>query len=173
MTTANHTGFRTFQATAVAISAFVRVQVDSNGLISVAGATDNWIGWTQEPIPASGYGTVKLRNAAGTQLATASAAITRGARIYPTAAGKIDDAAGTGVLTGFVALEAATADGDIIEVGPCDQLVFTASATQAALTAYADGSHGLAVGADMSALQAQLEGIKTALVSAGIIKGAA
>jgi hypothetical protein len=113
MTTENTTGFRTFQATAAAIAQAIRVKVDSNGLISAAGATDAAIGVTIEAVAASGYGNVKLFNAPGTFLVTAGAAITRGAVLYPLASGKVDDA-GTTVM-GLVALEAATADGDIIE----------------------------------------------------------
>jgi hypothetical protein len=113
MTTENTSGFKTFQATAAAIGAYIRVKVDSNGLISAAGATDATIGVTQEAIAASGYGTVKLYSAPGTFLHTAGAAIARGAVLYPLASGKVDDTGTTS--NGFVALEAATADGDIIE----------------------------------------------------------
>ena len=116
MTTANSSGYRTFQATSVAIAQAKRVKVDSNGLISVAAATDGAVGVTTEAVAADGYGTVKLFNAAGTFLVTANAAITRGAQLFPTAAGNVDDA-GTTALP-LVALEAATAQNDIIEAGP-------------------------------------------------------
>lgn len=116
-TTENMTGIMTFQATAAALAQAIRVKVDSNGLISVAGATDASIGVTTEAIAASGYGSVKLFNATGTFLVTAGAAITRGAQLYPLAAGKVDDT-GTTALP-LVALEAATADGDIIAAAPC------------------------------------------------------
>jgi hypothetical protein len=56
---------------------------------------------------------VKLFSAEGTFLATADAAITRGALIYPGASGKISATAGMLTAIGY-ALEAATADGDII-----------------------------------------------------------
>lgn len=114
--TENATGFRAFQATAVAIIRGKRVKVDSNGLISVAAAAEGAVGVTIEDIAASGYGTVKLFNAPGTFIIWANAAIARGAQIYPTAAGGIDDA-GTTALP-LVTLEAATAQGDLIECGP-------------------------------------------------------
>lgn len=117
MTTANQSGIRTFTATATAIAEAVRVQVDSNGLISVAGATDPAVGVTTEAIAASGRGNVKLFSAPGTFLCMAGAAIARGAQLYPLAAGKVDDTGTTKI--GLVALEAATADGDIIECAPC------------------------------------------------------
>lgn len=113
MTTSNETGLKTFQATAAALAQAVRVQVNSSGLMLVAGATDPAIGVTTEAVAASGYGTVKLFSAPGTFLVTAGAAITRGAVLYPLAAGKVDDTGTTAM--GLVALEAATADGDIIE----------------------------------------------------------
>lgn len=112
--TENTTGYRTFQATAVAIEQYVRVTVDSNGLISVAGESDLGVGVTQEAVAASGYGTVKLFGAPGTFLMQAAAAITRGAQLYGKASGEVDDS-GTYKLR-LVALEAATAQGDVIEV---------------------------------------------------------
>lgn len=115
-TTTNSSGYRTFQATATAIAQGKRVTVDSNGLISVADAAVGAVGVTTEYIVASGYGTVKLFNAPGTFMIWANAAITRGAILYPTAAGGIDDA-GTTALP-LVALEAATAQGDLIECAP-------------------------------------------------------
>lgn len=115
-TTANSSGYRTFQATAAAIVMGKRVKVDSNGLISVAAAAEAAVGVTVEDVAASGYGTVKLWNAGGTFIMWANAAITRGAQLYPTASGGIDDA-GTTALP-LVALEAATAQGDLIEVAP-------------------------------------------------------
>lgn len=115
-TTANSSGYRTFQATAAAIVMGKRVKVDSNGLISVAAAAEAAVGVTVEDVAASGYGTVKLWNAGGTFIIWANAAITRGAQLYPTASGGIDDA-GTTALP-LVALEAATAQGDLIECAP-------------------------------------------------------
>jgi hypothetical protein len=170
MTSQNVTGFKTFQATAAAIAAFVRVTYDSNGLISVAGATDNWIGVTQEYIPASGYGTVKLRGAPGTQYVMAGAVVARGAKLNPLAAGKVDDAAGTGPGCGLIALEAATGDGDVIEATACDTVAFTAGATMAALAAYGTGAFGLDSDAHMKALFDKVEAIAAALVTAGLIK---
>lgn len=115
-TTSNSTGYRTCQATAVAIGIGKRVKYASTGLISVAAAAEGAIGVTTEDIAASGYGTVKLFNAGGTFIMWANAAIAAGSQIYPTATGGIDDA-GTTALP-LVALEAATAQGDLIEVGP-------------------------------------------------------
>jgi len=115
-TTANSSGYRTCQATAVAIVMGKRVKYASTGLISVAAAAEGAIGVTVEDIPASGYGTVKLFNAGGTFIIYANAAIAAGAQLYPTAGGGVDDA-GTTALP-LVALEAATAQGDLIECGP-------------------------------------------------------
>jgi len=120
MSTANESGFKTFTATAVAIAKNVRVTIDSAGLISASGAANDWIGTTTQDIAASGTGTVRLKNSSGSHFFTASAAITRGNLLYPTASGKVDDAGTTGGTIGFVANEAASADGDIIEGVPTD-----------------------------------------------------
>jgi len=116
MATENTTGFKTFTATGTAIAKNVRVKVDASGEISAAGVAEVWIGTTTEDIAADGRGTVRLREQSGTHMMTASAAITNGAELWGTASGKVDDAdPGSGAKIGFVALEAATADGDIIE----------------------------------------------------------
>jgi hypothetical protein len=172
--TANSTGYKSFTATAVAIGEAVRVKLDSSGLISAASATEAWIGTTTAAVAASGLGSVKLRNAAGTFLVTASAAITAGALLYPTASGKVDDAAGTGVFTGLQAAEAATADGDIIEAVPCDCVAFTSSAAQAAVatTGSTNSSpYGFTTSAQADALVTLVNALRTACINAGIIKG--
>jgi hypothetical protein len=116
-TTTNSSGYRTFQATAVAIAEGIRVTVDSNGLISAAAANVGAIGVTTEPVAASGYGTVKLWNAGGTFIIQAHATgIAKGAILYPAAAGRIDDSGTTAIP--LVALEASTAQGDMIECAP-------------------------------------------------------
>ena len=113
MTLENATGLKTFQATATAIPAFCRVKCDSSGLISAANATDAMIGVTVSAARANGYCTVKLVNCDETVLMTANGAITAGAILYPAASGKVS-ASGTTAI-GYAALEAATADGDVIE----------------------------------------------------------
>jgi hypothetical protein len=130
MTTQNDTGFKSFTATAVAIEANVRVAQDSSGTIAKASATDLGIGWTQAYIAASGTGTIKLIGAPGTQLAQAAGPITRGAQLYAAADGEVDDT-GTYKIP-FIAGEAATAQGDVIEIVPvtdsyASTLVFQAS----------------------------------------------
>jgi hypothetical protein len=116
-TTSNSSGYRAFQATAVAIAEGIRVTVDSNGLISAAGAAVGAVGVTTEPIAASGWGTVKLFNAGGTFIIQAHATgITKGAILYPAAAGRVDDSGTTAIP--LVALETSTAQGDLIECAP-------------------------------------------------------
>jgi|GEM_PF-906902 len=121
----NETGYKTFTATAAAIAKNVRVVCDSDGKISAAGVSDDWIGTTTEDVAASGTGTVRLRNSQGTHFFTASAAITRGAKLYAAASGKVDDGSTVvagGAPIGFEANEAATADGDIIECIPSNHV---------------------------------------------------
>ncbi len=105
---------KTFSAGA-AIAQFLRVKL-SAGVLAAADASDVSLGVMDAPALASGDKVpVRLRNAQGTRKMVAVAAITAGNPVYAAAGGKVD-ASGT-VIEG-TALEAATADGDVIEVLP-------------------------------------------------------
>lgn len=96
-----------------AIAMYLRVKL-SAGLLAKAGSTDHELGTLESASFASGdVRAVRLRSAQGTCKMVAAGAITAGNPVYAAANGKID-ASGT-VLLG-IALEAAAADGDIIEV---------------------------------------------------------
>lgn len=105
-----------------AIGANILVKL-SAGVLAVAGASEVPIGVTEQAAFAAGdVISVRLLNSCGTIEMTAGAAITAGATVFGIANGKIDDAdPSSGVKVG-VALEAATANGDIIEVLPALQL---------------------------------------------------
>ena len=108
---------QTYSATA-AVTAFRAVSlVASTGYIQHAGAGDTPIG-TVEATSASSTAArnveVRLFNAPGTRTMVASAAVTQFAPVYVGANGKISGTA-NGVCVG-IAMEAATADGDEIEV---------------------------------------------------------
>jgi hypothetical protein len=111
-TTENTTGLKSF-VTAAAITEGQRVKVSSAGLADVAGATDLAVGVATTAAASGGTVTVKLWSAPGTFVCVASAGIAAGAQLYPTASGKVDDA-GTTALP-LVALEAASADGNLLE----------------------------------------------------------
>jgi len=96
---------------AAAIAQYLRVK--TAGALAVAGATDAELGTMEVAATAAGPATVRLRTAQGTCKMVASAAITANAYVYAAASGKI---ASTGSLLIGRALEAATADGDVIEV---------------------------------------------------------
>jgi hypothetical protein len=99
-----------------AISVNRRVTVDSAGKALLAGATSVAAGVAITPSFADGDDiTVTLRTASGTQQMVASGAITRGASVFAAASGKI---ASSGSVFVGTALEAATADNDVIEVLP-------------------------------------------------------
>lgn len=109
----NYKGF----VASAAISQHARVKCDAAGTVSTAGLTDKDIGTAMNAAFAAGDQVqVKLRTAAGTHKMIAAGAVTLGAQVNTQASGKIDDAA---TSTGFplgMALEAATANNDIIEV---------------------------------------------------------
>lgn len=117
--TTKNTSGRTFQATAVAIPAYSLVTVDSNGLISASGdnATEQIIGVTTEDVAASGYGNVQLLNAGGTiEVLAGGNTIAVAATVYIDGSGKVGtDSSNTKI---GVALQASSADGDVIEVIP-------------------------------------------------------
>ena len=115
-TTENSTGFKALNA-AAAFTQGQRAKI-SSGQWAVAGATDKAVGVAQHACASGGVLTVKLFTAPGTFLVQASGAITAGAQLYPTASGCVDDA-GTTVI-GLVALEAASASGDLIEAARCE-----------------------------------------------------
>lgn len=104
---------KTFTAGA-AIAKYLRVKL-SSGKLAASGATDDDLGQIEDASFADlDVRSVRLRTAPGTCKMVAAGAITAGARVYQAASGKIDDTV-TGKLVG-TALEAATADGDVIEV---------------------------------------------------------
>jgi len=95
---------------------YVRVKM-SGGYLAAAGATDNEIGTLQEAILTAGdYGAVLPRNVGGTRFYIAAGAFSQYAAVYGAASGYIDDVANENYIG--IALQAATAAGDIIEVLP-------------------------------------------------------
>jgi len=107
-------GCKAFVCGATAIARYTRVKL-SSGVLAVAGATDKDIGVLTRRALANDYASVLLRTAAGTTPMIASEAISAGATVFTADAGKVGNTA-TGAFQVGTALEAATADGDIIEV---------------------------------------------------------
>ena len=87
------------------------------GVTAAAGITaNNWIGVTTRTVTTAGDAVdVQLR--AVPFQGIAAAAITAGAFVYTAASGKFSVSAATGFIAG-IALTAATADGDLIEIMP-------------------------------------------------------
>lgn len=109
------TGCKTFIADA-AIVQYARVILEADGRIVTAGIAEIGDGIAQTAAFAAGDAIdVKLWNSGGTFKMIAIEASAVAANLYTEAAGKVQD---TGASTSFLfakALEAATADGDIIE----------------------------------------------------------
>jgi hypothetical protein len=100
-----------------AIAVHLRVKLDSDGRVTVAGLTDKDIGTAVTPAFAAGEPiSVRLRTAAGTHKMVAIEAFSAGARLYTEANGKVQDTAASTSFQIATALEAATADGDVVEV---------------------------------------------------------
>lgn len=100
-----------------AIAVHLRVKLDSDGRVTTAALADKEIGTAVTPAAAAGdVITVRLRSAAGTHKMVAIEALAIGATVYTETGGKVQDTAATGAFQIGTALEAATADGDVIEV---------------------------------------------------------
>lgn len=117
MSQQNDTGFVTGIA-AGAIPQFARVKPTSTaGTYDVAGLTDRSCGIAQrEAFAAGDQISIALWNKPGTFKAIAKEAFARGAKLYGEAGGKLQDTAEATSFAEAIALEAATADNDIIEV---------------------------------------------------------
>lgn len=108
--------YKTFTADE-AIAVHLRVKLDNDGRVTVAGLTDKDIGTAVTPAFAAGDQiSVKLRTGAGTHKMVAIEALAVGATLYTEANGKVQDTAAATSFQIGTALEAANNDGDIIEV---------------------------------------------------------
>lgn len=106
---------RTFIADA-AIPQFARVVFESDGRVVAAGLTDPGVGVAQLPAFAAGEAIpVKLFNSPGTFKMRASEALAVGALLYTETDGEVQDTSQATAVPFAQAMEAATADGDIIE----------------------------------------------------------
>lgn len=114
MTSMVETNTRRFPTGGTAIGRHLRVTL-STGNLAVAGIADNDIGTIEcEAFTSDTEAAVRLKSATGTRKMVAAAAVAAGAIVYAAASGKIDDTVSAQRIG--IALEAATADGDIIEV---------------------------------------------------------
>lgn len=139
MASQNDTGFLTIIAGA-ARAAFLRVY-NSSGTWTTADATHGAIGvQLAVSLAATDKVAIKSCNAPGTVKVTAAGIIAAGANCYAAAAGKV---AATGTIIEGQALEAAGADGDIIEIVPLhNRDVSTASTGTTAATWQVDSDLG-------------------------------
>lgn len=112
MTAYNSTGLLTFTSGA-ALARHLRVKL-SSGAVVVAGASDVELGTTRRTVASGQSVAVCARNAAGTDIFTASDAIVAGAVVEADADGKVVTF-DSGTRIG-VALTAAAADGDFVAV---------------------------------------------------------
>lgn len=115
MSQRDDSGFRQFTADG-AIPLYSRVKITTTG-IDVAGLAEKSIGTLQTAaaIAAGDVVSVKLRSAAGTHKVLVSEAMAQGAVAYSEASGKVQDTAQATAFIEGVILEAASADGDVVE----------------------------------------------------------
>jgi len=102
-----------------AIGKHILVKLDTAKL-AVAGLAEQAVGVIEDEAFADGdLRAVRLLSAQGTIKCVAAAAVAEAAVVYGRALGKVDDVSTSSAIRVGVALEAATAAGDIIEVLPC------------------------------------------------------
>lgn len=113
--TLNETGLKTFRAGA-AIAQFARVKLQANGTVITAGLAEKDIGTaTVAAFAANDPIAVRLRTSPGTHLVIAKEAFAAGAALYTEAGGKVQDTAETTAFLWGTALQAATAENDVVE----------------------------------------------------------
>ncbi len=117
MSQRDDSGFKTYEADE-AIALYSRVKLDSDGKITNAGLTDKSIGTLQTAaaIAAGDFVSVKLRSAAGTHKVRVKEALDAGATLYSEADGEVQDTAQATAFVEGTALEAATAEDDVVEM---------------------------------------------------------
>ena len=109
-----NSGLKAFTVGTGGVNRYERVKI-SSGTVVTAGDEEYAIGFAEETVAEGFSVTVKLINVSGSFKAIASDAITAGTDCFAAADGKVESA---GTTARFHALEASTADGDIIEVLP-------------------------------------------------------
>lgn len=106
-------------AAAEAIPIHSLVTLENTGTVSVNGLAERPIGVAESQANAAGdMIAVRLFNAGGTMKVIAVEALAIGATLYTEAAGKVQDTAQATSHPIGVAMRAATADGDVIEMIP-------------------------------------------------------
>ena len=125
------------ETAAGAVGQYLRVKTP--GAVAVAGALELGFGTMETACLAAGPCSVRPKTAIGTRKMVAAAAISAGAIVYGAASGKVSSVANSNIEG--IAREAATADGDIIEV-----LTFNAPATNGITLASGDGAVALVQG---------------------------
>ncbi|MEM1224605.1 MAG: capsid cement protein [Planctomycetota bacterium] len=109
----NDTGCGTVTLTAT-IALYERVNLDGTR----STATQQDVGCALQAGVAGDPIGVSFPNKQGTQKAIAAGAIAAGAKVYTANAGKVNDTQVSGSFLRGIAMEAASADGDIIEIMP-------------------------------------------------------
>ena len=113
-----------------ALGPHLRVKLSGGVLVVASGSEDELGTLANRTLAANEPVTVYPRGEAGVRYMVASGAISQYAQVYAAANGKV---AGSGTLTRGTAMEAATADGDIIRVA-CDQASLSGAVPRTQLT---------------------------------------
>ena len=124
MSQINTTGAKAFVTAVAGLTRYQRVDLNGSGQLVVAGEDAKCIGFVDGFVGAAtdiaigDIVTVRLLTSAGTFKAIVNEAVAAGASLYAGADGEVQDTdPGSGTIR-FIALEAGSADGSVIEVLP-------------------------------------------------------
>jgi hypothetical protein len=108
---------------AAALTQYQVVKLSAANTVDITGAGEAAIGVVMSAVASGAQAPVKLFSSEGTFPCIAAGAISAGAAVYTAAAGKVNDVqTGSGAILGY-AKEAATADGNGIEIIPAGAFV--------------------------------------------------
>lgn len=143
---------------AAALTAFTGIKIDSNGQAAVAGLGEVHDGIVENNVASGGAAMIRLRTAPGTRKVTVASSCSIGSYLYAAASGKVSTTKSGPAL--YMALQAATGDGSIVEVLPLpgrdndvSEVYKVADATDQS-NGYVDFTHGLGAAPTFYLIQA-------------------
>jgi len=110
-------GYRSFEAI-TSLNAYTLVKVSTGDAITACDETEQPVGVLHQAAAQGDEVLVALLSKVGTVRIKTAGAITRGTRVYGVDDGLVADAVGSSRVCIGIALEAATAAGDVVEVMP-------------------------------------------------------
>jgi hypothetical protein len=115
-----HDSFTITRIAAATIGPYLRVKLDANGQLALAGLNEAGVGYLTERGAVSGEPAPYRSHRAPEFVGIANEAVAVGSKLYCQANGKVSDTIGTATILAGVSGTAAAADGDAILIVPAD-----------------------------------------------------